>query len=93
MIACEILDEAGKAHFTGESSLVEQAAREQGYPVRQVELSGHCIPMTANEFIHWSSPGLLRGGPVQVNGQAPDKAKVATTAENAQFTRRLMAGR
>lgn len=88
--ACEITDEKGKTHYTGVSSFAEEAAIAKGFKTRTVRIDGHCIYSTVNEFAHWSSPSLLRNGPVRIDGAPADLAVVATKAEHDAFMSRLL---
>jgi hypothetical protein len=89
MEAAEITDSQGKLHYTGVNSYYHAAARLKGFACRVVHLSGHCIDLTANYFIHYPNPSLLKGGRVRVDGIEPDKSKVATDEEKTLFFKQL----
>ncbi len=86
--ADEITDLKGKRHYVGMTSPASRIARDLNFRVRTVEISGHCICTTVNQFAHWQGP--LMDGPVHINGERPNLEHIATVEEYEIFMATLM---
>ena len=83
--AAEITYRDGKKYYTGVNSILSGYAEELGYPVKIVQISGHCMYATIHYFAHRPDQGALKYGPVKINGEAPDLSVVATEEESDKF--------